>query len=143
MLGADLPAMLDLWVVAWRATMPDIAFLARREWFARRMEDFSRTGVAILCAVDAAAVLGFVTIDTRTQYLDQLAVTPAAFGRGVAGELLRAAKQVSPLAIELLVNQDNPRAIRFYEREGFIRGESAASAATGRPIWRMRWSPTA
>ena len=132
--------MLDLWVAAWQATMPEIDFAARRDWFAARLEDFSRVGTAILCAVDAATVLGFITIDSQTQYLDQLAVTPTAFGQGVAGELLQAAKQVSPRAIELLVNQDNLRAIRFYEREGFTRGEPASGTTTGRPVWRMRWT---
>lgn len=135
----DLPAMLDLWVAAWQATMPQIDFAARRDWLAERLAGFSREGVAILCAVDGAAVLGFITVDSRTQYLDQLAVAPAAFGQGIAGMLLAAAKQASPRAIELLVNQDNPRAIRFYEREGFTRGESATSVTTGRPLWRMRW----
>lgn len=137
---ADLPAMLDLWVAAWQVTMPDIDFAARRDWFAERLEGFSRAGVAILCAVDAAAVVGLVTIDSRTRYLDQLAVTPTAFGQGIAGKLLEAAKRVSPRAIELLVNQDNPRAIRFYEREGFTLGEPATGTTTGRPVWRMRWA---
>ena len=136
---ADLPAMLDLWVAAWQATMPAIDFTARRAWLADRLGAFSGDAVTIFCAVEAEAVVGFVTIDRRTGYLDQLAVTPAYFGRGIAGELLDAAKRASPRGIELLVNQDNPRAISCYERAGFARVEPSTSTVTGRPIWRMRW----
>ncbi len=139
MRAADLPEMLDLWVAAWQATMPEIDFAARRDWLERQLAEFSRDGVTISCAVEADAVLGFVTIDHRTGYLDQLAVAPGTFGQGIAGQLLASAKQVSPRAIDLLVNQDNTRAIRFYEREGFIRVEPSTSTASGRPVWRMRW----
>jgi putative acetyltransferase len=140
MADGDLPAMLDLWVAAWQATMPQIDFAARRDWLADRLATFASEGVTILCAADAAgAVAGFVTIDRRTAYLDQLAVAPSRFGNGVAATLLRAAKRESPQRIELLVNQDNPRAIRFYEREGFVRVEPTTSTATVRPLWRMRW----
>lgn len=140
MADGDLPAMLDLWVAAWRATMPQIDFAARRDWLADRLAIFASEGVTILCAADAAgAVAGFVTIDRQGAYLDQLAVAPRHFGDGVAATLLRAAKRESPRRIELLVNQDNPRAIRFYEREGFVRIEPTTSTTAGRPIWRMRW----
>ena len=141
MAEGDLPAMLDLWVAAWQATMPQIDFVARRGWLADRLAEFAAQEVAILCAIDAAEVVtGFVTIDRRTAYLDQLAVAPSSFGNGVAAAtLMQAAKRASPQRVELQVNQDNPRAIRFYEREGFARIEPGTSTASGRPIWRMRW----
>lgn len=141
---ADLPAILDLWVAAWQATMPDVDFAERRSWLADRFAGFAQTGTAILCAADAdadgaGAVTGFVTLDLTSAYLDQLAVAPWRFGDGVATALLDAAKRLAPGRIELLVNQDNPRAIRFYEREGFARVEPSTSSVSGRPIWRMRW----
>ena len=140
MAEGDLPAMLDLWVAAWQATMPQIDFAARRNWLAERLKEWRFLGVLILCASDEiGGVLGFVTISIEESYLDQLAVSPACFGCGVGVALVAAAKRASPHRIELLVNQDNPRAIRFYEREGFTRIEPGTSTAGGRPIWRMRW----
>ena len=141
MRAGDLPAMLDLWVAAWQATMPEIDFAARRDWLAARLADFDSAGVAILCvADDADAVLGFATIDPSTAYLDQLAVTPSCFGCGAARMLLDACKRIAPGRIDLRVDEANPRAMRFYERENFVRVGLVASTVTGRPVWRMCWT---
>lgn len=57
-------------------------------------------------------------------YLDTLAVLPAYRGRGIAGELLKAmierARECGKPA-GLLVDKDNPRARRLYERVGFVQ----------------------
>ena len=76
---------------------------------------------AIVVAEQAGALIGFVTID-GTGYLDQLVVAPDHWGSELANALVDEAKRLSPDRITLLVNKDNARAIRFYERNGFVRG---------------------
>jgi putative acetyltransferase len=81
-----------------------------------------------------------VTIDAKN-YLDQLVVAPDHWGSALAGLLVNEAKRLSPDCITLLVNTDNVRAIRFYERNGFIRAGEDVNPTSGRPVIRMEWKP--
>ena len=54
---------------------------------------------------------GFVTVDPKTGYLDQIVVAPEFWGSNVAALLLDDAKRISPARLDLLVNKDNARAI--------------------------------
>lgn len=113
----------DLWVASWAQAMPSIDFEARRGWFVDHLVALRDQGTEVWCAFDASngAMAGFVTLDPATGLIDQLAVAPAMWGQGAAVALLGAvrAQAVRPLFLD--VNADNPRAIRFYEREGFRR----------------------
>ncbi len=138
---ADWPALLDLWVAAWRATYADIDFEARRDWLRRRIAQLERAGARTLCLTDGAppALAGFVVLDPETHWLDQICVHPAQFGTGAAEALIEAARRLSPARIRLDVNADNARAIAFYQRQGFVgRGEGRASLS-GRPTLIMEW----
>lgn len=46
---------------------------------------------------------------------------------------------VSPGGITLLVNKDNARAIRFYERNGFAHAGDDVNPTSGRPVLKMVW----
>ena len=59
-------------------------------------------------------MIGFVTIDPRTLYLDQIVVAPECWGTGLGSALIAEAKRVSPGGVDLNVNSDNARAIAFY-----------------------------
>ena len=84
------------------------------------------------------ALTGFVTIDAKG-YLDQLVVSPDHWGSPLATALVDEAKRLSPGGVTLLVNKDNARAIRFYERNGFAHtGEDVNSS--GRPVLKMAWT---
>jgi putative acetyltransferase len=52
---------------------------------------------------------------------------------------LSAARNVSPRLIRLDVNADNARAIRFYERRGFVQVGRGANTLSGRPTVMMEW----
>jgi putative acetyltransferase len=48
---------------------------------------------------------------------------------------------MSPGGITLLVNTDNARAIRFYERNGFAHTHDDVNPVSGRKVSGMAWKP--
>ena len=91
-------------------------------------------------AARQGALIGFVTIDGEG-YLDQLVVAPDHWGSDAARLLVDEAKRLSPTQVTLLVNKDNGRAIRFYERNGFVQAGDDVNPTSGRPVLRMEWRP--
>jgi putative acetyltransferase len=53
--------------------------------------------------------------------------------------LVDEAKHRSPDRITLLVNKDNARAIRFYQRNGFVHAGEDVNPTSGRPVLKMEW----
>ncbi len=138
----DQPALVDLWVRAWRAGGFDIDFEARRAWLVQRVSAHRSEGGAIVVGLDDVDRLtGFVTFDQKNGHLDQLCVAPEARGGGLAKALLDQAKRLARGVVELDVNEANERACRFYQREGFALVDRGASALSGLPTLKMRWSP--
>ncbi len=84
---------------------------------------------------------GFVTVDPKTMYLDQIVVAPEHWGSPVALALLDEAKRISPKGLDLLVNKDNFRAIRFYEKHGFAYAGEDKNPVSGIAVNRMAWRP--
>ena len=60
---------------------------------------------------------------------------------GAAVRLMDHAKAQAPGVIRLEVNVANPRAIHFYEREGFVRVGESVSPSSGLPIYSYEWRP--
>jgi putative acetyltransferase len=140
----DLAALADLWVAAWRQTGFAIDFEARRPWLAARLQAHRAAGGAIVVGLDRdGRPAGFVTIDPKIGYLDQLCVRPDENGSGLATALIGEAKRLSPGVVELDVNEANARARRFYEREGFVFVTRGLSESSGVPTHRMRWTARA
>ena len=137
---ADLPALIDLWAAAWTATGIPIDFDGRRAWIDERLSALRSGGAEIVVGIDAdGRPAGFVTIDPNSGHLDQLCVTPAERGSGLAVALMDEAKRRSPGAIDLDVNEANPRARRFYQREGFKVVGQGVSPHSGLPTIKLRW----
>ena len=138
--AADYQPIADLWVASWTAVMPAIDFKSRRDWLLAHLAKLESTGSRTLLARDAdQRPIGFVTLDPATGWLDQIAVSPSSFGRGAAHDLLDAAKALAPTGLQLDVNADNPRAVRFYEREGFVTNGTGRNPTSGLPTRLMRW----
>jgi putative acetyltransferase len=135
----DEDAAIALWLETWRQAYPEIDFGARVTWWRERWQKDLVPNAAIIVAEQSGALTGFVTID-RKGYLDQLVVAPAHWGSALGNALLDEAKRLSPDQITLLVNTDNARAIRFYERNGFVRAGGDVNPTSGRPVLRMEWN---
>jgi putative acetyltransferase len=137
---ADLPAILDLWVAAWTATMPEIDFEARRPWAMDHFSALMAEGAHLTLAMRDGAVLGGTLVTASRECLDQLVVAPRAWGEGVARALVAQACAASPRELSLTVNQANSRAIRFYEREGFVRSGEGINPNSGLPLFHYTWA---
>jgi putative acetyltransferase len=145
--SADEEAAIELWRRTWQAAYPDIDFTVRLAWWRERW----RTELVPACTImvveaggrDAGTsggeLVGFVTVDARTGYLDQIVVAPEAWGSDAATALLAAAKRTAPSGLDLHVNRDNVRAIRFYEKHGFAVSGEEVNPRSGAPVYRMSW----
>ncbi len=85
--------------------------------------------------------MGFVTVEPASGFLDQMVVAPELWGSDIGAALLAEARRISPTRIDLLVNRDNARAIRFYQKHGFVLAGDDVNPVSGRPVYRMTWRP--
>ena len=134
----DEDGAIALWLETWQQAYPSIDFAARVNWWRERWRGELVPHAAIIVAEHDGALLGFVTIDA-SGYLDQLVVAPDRWGSELATTLVNEAKRLSPDRITLLVNKDNARAIRFYERNGFAHAGEDVNPTSGRPVLKMEW----
>ena len=135
---ADEEAAIELWRRTWQAAYPRLNFTERLDWWRARWRRELVPKCVITVAQRDDAMLGFVTVDPASGYLDQIVVAPEAWGGGTAAALLLEAQQLSPV-LALHVNKDNARAIRFYEKHGFTVGGEDVNPLSGRPIYSMTW----
>jgi putative acetyltransferase len=139
--AADEDAAIELWRRTWQRAYPRLDFTARLDWWRERWRNELVPTAAIVIAESQAAVLGFVTVDPKTGYLDQIVVAPEAWGSKIAEALLAEARRLSPSGLDLAVNADNARAIRFYEKHGFVATGSDVNPRSGAPVKKMAWRP--
>jgi putative acetyltransferase len=137
----DEDALIALWQRTWQQAYPSIDFAARVKWWRERWRGELVPKASIIVAEQDGAPAGFVTIDA-SGYLDQLVVAPDRWGSELATALVNEAKSRSPDRITLLVNHDNARAIRFYERNGFVHAGEDVNPISGRPVRKMEWKPS-
>jgi putative acetyltransferase len=136
----DEEPALALWLRTWQQTYPEIDFAARLAWWRDHWRGLL-PAATIMVAEAKSEMIGFVTIDPRTLYLDQIVVAPECWGTGLGSALIAEAKRVSPLGVDLDVNIDNARAIAFYQKQGFVIAGQGVNPRSGRPVHHMRWRP--
>jgi putative acetyltransferase len=141
MLAADVPETIDLWVDAWTAAYPAINFDARREWAVNHIADLEQEGALSFVALNEGNIVGLLVVDPNTGYLDQIVVATDQQGRGVADRLLAEARRQAPDGLDLHVNQDNARAVRFYEKNGFAKSGTDVNPTSKAPTYKMSWRP--
>ena len=137
--AADEDAAIELWRRTWQKHYPHIDFSARLAWWRERWCKELVPATRIVLADVDGALGGFVTVDPKTTYLDQIVVAPEYWGSDVALALLNEAKHLSPKGLYLLVNKDNFRAIRFYEKHGFVLAGEDKNPVSGLAVNRMTW----
>jgi len=136
---SDEDAAIELWRRTWAQHYPRIDFNARVAWWRERWRQDLVPVAHITLAEKDRALAGFVTVDPKTMYLDQLVVAPEHWGSDVARALVDEAKRLSPRGLDLLVNKDNARAIRFYEKHGFVYVGDDKNPVSGIAVNRMAW----
>lgn len=136
--SSDEDAAIALWHRTWQQAYPAVDFAARLDAWRKRWCEELAPAARIIVAEQRGVMAGFVTVDA-TGYLDQLVVDPDLWGSTLGDALIRHAKLLSPDGITLLVNTDNDRAIRFYERNGFVHTHDSVNPASGRPVYGMAW----
>jgi putative acetyltransferase len=139
--SADEEAAIELWRRTWELAYPRINFNARVDWWRRRWREELVPVATITVAETHGDLIGFVTVDPGSFDLDQIVVAPEAWGMGVASALIAEAKRISPAGLDLHVNTDNVRAIRFYEKQGFVLAGEALNWRSGAPVHKMSWRP--
>jgi putative acetyltransferase len=137
--AADEDAAIELWRRTWAEHYPHLDFNARQPWWRERWRNELVPHARIIVAEISGEIIGFVTVDPKTMYLDQIVVAPEHWGSDIALALLDEAKRISPKGIELLVNKDNSRAIRFYEKHGFAYTGEDRNPVSGLLVNRMAW----
>jgi len=137
----DEDEAIALWLRAWQTAYPQLDFTARLDWWRARWRDELVPSAEIMIADAADEMIGFVTVDPRTLYLDQIVVAPGRWASGVGAALLDQAKRLSPAGLDLDVNTDNARAIAFYRKHGFSISGSGVNPISGKPVHRMGWRP--
>jgi putative acetyltransferase len=68
--------------------------------------------------VDQGDILGFMSLNGRK--VEALFVDPAHMGKGAGGQLMQHARMLKGSPLTLDVNEQNPSALTFYKRQGFI-----------------------
>ena len=94
--AADEDAAIALWQRTWQIAYPQIAFGKRLDWWRGRWRDDLVPVATIVIAERDGAMIGFVTIDQKTGYLDQLVVAPEFWRSGIGRILVDEAKRLSP-----------------------------------------------
>ncbi len=85
---ADEDAAIELWRRTWSSHYPHLDFNARQPWWRERWRNELVPSAQIAVAERDGAIIGFVTIDPKTMYLDQIVVAPEHWGSDVALALL-------------------------------------------------------
>ena len=137
----DEAAAIALWLRAWQVAYRQIDFAARLDWWRTRWRNELVPVTKIVIAEADCDMVGFLTVDPTTLYLDQIVVAPERWRSGIGAMLIAEAKRLSPAGVDLDVNTDNIRAIKFYERLGFSIFGAGVNAISGKPVHCMRWRP--
>ena len=139
--GSDAVEAAELYLRARHAAVPAVPALVHgndevRRWF----RDVVVTQRELWVAEDAeAGIVAVLVLDG--DWLDQLYVEPGLTGRGIGSALVEVAKRQRPSGLQLWAFQSNPRAVRFYERHGFVEAERTDGAGNEEraPDIRLAW----
>ena len=88
--AADEDAAIELWRRTWAKHYPHLDFNARVPWWRERWrKELVPVAADRACGTSRDKLVGFVTVDPKTVYLDQIVVAPEHWGSDVALACLR------------------------------------------------------
>ena len=128
-----------IWFAGWRSTGLAVAQAATEAGLYHRIPRELASGWSAYLAWQDDLPIGFLALKPAAGHLHQLFVLPEAQGTGVGRTLLDFAKEQLPNGIWLRTAVENIRACRFYERDGFRRGEAAMHPTLGHLTVIYRW----
>ena len=137
----DEDASVALWLRTWQKAYPELDFAERVDWWRERWRNELLLAAEVVIAEADGTMIGFVTVDPRTLYLDQIVVAPEHWRSAVGSALVAEAKRISPAGLDLDVNTDNDRAIGFYRKHGFTISGAGKNPISDKPVHRMSWRP--
>ncbi len=136
---ADLDAVVDLWFTTWHTTFPDLCHPDPIEtWRRRFIQELCPLG-DVWVAASSGTIVGFLVAFVEDHYLDQIWVDPHHQHGGVGAALLKRAKVLSPRGLGLHTLQRNSAARSFYERHGFVPGQTGINRFNGEPNIFYHW----
>jgi GNAT superfamily N-acetyltransferase len=133
-------AVAELWLRSRYASIPAIPAPvhtddAVREWYATEVLPNREVWVV---EADESVVAMMVLKD---EWVDALYVDPTRTGEGIGSLLVDLAKECRPDGLDLWAFQSNVRALRFYERHGFVEIETTdGDNEEGAPDVHYRWT---
>lgn len=136
---SDHAMLVEIWEAAWSETYPGVNFSGRRALVEEQLREADTGRYRLRVAEMSGARTGFTLVEKHSGLLEIIAVIPARWGDGVSKILIEDAKTQSKGHLTLFVGQGNPRAIRFYQKEGFRIVGEGTSPHSGLPTFRMDW----
>lgn len=128
--------VLDVWERSVLATH-DFLMPADFEEIKLLVQSINFHDLQVFCLINEDRVLGFIGIADNK--VEMLFLHPECFGQGLGRKLLRFAVEELG-AVKVDVNEQNTKAVRFYEKFGFEIMERTEKDDQGRnyPILRMK-----
>jgi len=126
---ADGGRILDIWRDAVDATHHFLS-VEDRIAIGEEVDGFLPQAPLLLAVDQQDRPLGFMLIDQG--HMEALFVDPVAFGQGIGAALVRHGLALNP-GMTTDVNEQNERAVGFYERMGFARTGHSPLDGQGRP----------
>lgn len=135
----DIPVIRHLSQRIWRSHYPGVISPAQIEYMLDRMyasdtlqAEMVQQGYRYVVVVDSAAPIGYIAFRHETAenavLLSKIYLLPDLHGKGIGRQMLQyvksAAAELGASSIHLFVNRNNARAIRAYERFGFVKKEA-------------------
>ena len=137
----DLTATVDLWRRTWHTTFPTLSHPWSDEAWTERFQDDLLTETTVWVAETDVQIVGFMALDVPNGHLRQMWVDPNCHGQGIGSALLDLAKAQCPNGLTLHTLQQNQHARAFYERRGFVAGETGVNEVNGQPNILYAWRP--
>jgi ribosomal protein S18 acetylase RimI-like enzyme len=143
---ADIPIIQDLAARIWRQHYPGIITHAQIDYMLERMyatsvieNEMTRQGYRYYVANEGTVPVGFVAYrydgSDSSVKISKLYLVPSHHGRGVGQQLLAITKadagQLGAKKLTLFVNKRNGKAIKAYERFGFVKAEEVVTDIGG------------